>query len=472
MTRRARREGPADAGLSFVEVLVSVVILGLAGVAVLGAAAASARGSALQRNHANAQSVTAAAADVVMGITPVTCNVAAATYQAGARARVDALALGGGWTGATVTVGVVREWNTALRRFDTGCVTTNPELVTPQLVPLTITSPDGRTTKQVEVVTAAIPDRVPIGNPWVFGEAPFALVSFGSVRLADQFHVWGGAAVGGNISFVGNNAELGKNTPGIYVAGTDGAPSSLLVEGRIDFASSSGRLKVMSGWVHVGDMSNAQYGYESSHLVLRASAAAGPRVEFDFQTAQAGRPETLNQGGLYDFVAAKHVFTSESLALAQLPGQCADATSAKLVDQWGVAATSGNAWWQITPGRVNVLTTTMSQLGPYGSININGPRANRDTPLIVNVMDPGAVTFDKGNITQNMDQHTIWNFPNATSINVSGLVSGTLLAPSAAVTLNAEIRGALIADSVAGGYAIKWDQARPDIRDIACDRGV
>jgi choice-of-anchor A domain-containing protein len=114
----------------------------------------------------------------------------------------------------------------------------------------------------------------------------------------------------------------------------------------------------------------------------------------------------------------------------------------------------------------------MSQLGPYHSINLNGPGANRDTPLIVNVMDAGAITFAKGSITQNMDPHTIWNFPNATSIDVSGLVSGTLLAPSAAVTLNAEVRGALIADSVTGGYAVKWDQARPDIRDIACDRGV
>jgi choice-of-anchor A domain-containing protein len=208
--------------------------------------------------------------------------------------------------------------------------------------------------------------------------------------------------------------------------------------------------------------------------VLRAKpeVPSQSRVEFDSSTTQFNQRDTLNRGGLYDFVAAKHVFTAESLALAQLPGQCADATSAKLVDQHGVAATSGNAWWQITPGRVNVLTTTMSELGPYGSVNINGPRADRDTPLIINVMDAGAVTFSKGNITQNMDEHTIWNFPNATSIDVTGLVSGTLLAPSAAVTLNSEVRSALIADSISGGYAVKWEQFTPDIRDIACDRGV
>jgi choice-of-anchor A domain-containing protein len=230
----------------------------------------------------------------------------------------------------------------------------------------------------------------------------------------------------------------------------------------------------MSGWVHIGDMSNAEYATESSHLVLRANpeVPSQSRVEFDFSTSQASQPQTLDRGGLYDFEAAKHVFTSVSLALAQLPGQCADATSAKLVDQHGVAATSGNAWWQLTPGRVNVLTTTMSELGPYGNINLNGPGADHDTPLIINVMDAGAVTFGKGSVTQNMDEHTIWNFPNATSIEVSGLVAGTLLAPSAAVTLDSEVRSALIADSVIGGYAVKWDQARPDIRDIACDRGV
>jgi hypothetical protein len=53
-------------------------------------------------------------------------------------------------------------------------------------------------------------------------------------------------------------------------------------------------------------------------------------------------------------------------------------------------------------------------------------------------------------------------------------VSGTLFAPNAAVTLHSEVRGALLADSVTGGYAVKWSlsQARPDIREIECERGV
>jgi choice-of-anchor A domain-containing protein/prepilin-type N-terminal cleavage/methylation domain-containing protein len=466
----------ADRGFTLVEVLVSIVLLGLGGVAVLGAVAASARGSNVQRHHANAQSVAAAAADALMGLRPVPCTTAADDYQTAARASVDALALSGGWSGSTLTVTKVQEWNATAKAFDSGCVTTNPELVTPQLVSLRVAGTDGGTTKEFQVVTGAIPDHVRIGLPWVFGQAPFALVAFGDVHMEGQLHVWGGAAIGGDLSFSGNNAEIGKDSPGVFIAGTDSEPSSLLVEGKVDWTKSDGVLKVMSGWVHVNDMSNSKTEIVSSHLAIQPTAGGSTMIDFQDtgSDSQINQQHTVNQGGLYDFEAAQHVFTEVSLAMAALPGQCADATSARLVDNKGVPATSGNAFWEITPNRVNVLTTTIAGLGPMDSINNNGPSADHDTPLIINVMDAGAVVFDKGDISQNMDPYTIWNFPYATSIDVTGLVSGTLYAPNAAVTLQSEVRGALLADSVTGGYAVKWSlsQARPDIREIECERGV
>jgi len=67
-----------DRGMSYVEVLVSVILLGTAGVAVLGAAASAARGASTQRAVADSQIVLAAASDGLSGVTPVACAQALA----------------------------------------------------------------------------------------------------------------------------------------------------------------------------------------------------------------------------------------------------------------------------------------------------------------------------------------------------------------------------------------------------------
>jgi choice-of-anchor A domain-containing protein len=481
--RRVRRTSP-DAGFSFVEVLVSVVILGLAGVAVLGAAAAAARGSSVQRSHSNAQSVIAAAADEIMGMTPVVCSSARLTYQAAARDRVAALQLGAGWTGDRIEVGPVREWDPASNQFQpyadpidpessplSACDTDTPELLTPHLVPLTVTSPNGNAIKHVDVVTSAIPDRVPIGNPLVFGESPFAVLTFGDLRMEGQLHVYGGAAVGGNLSFDGNQASLGHTSePGVYTDRGDGAPSSLIVEGRVNYyPESSGVLNVKSGWLHIGDMRNGEYATESSGLVLRGIPASAPRITFDPTITQA--PGTIERAGIYDFVAAQRVFAAESLALSQLPAQCADAKSARLLDHGNPATSeSKTAKWELWPDRVNVLSSELQYLPnfPVGKSNDAGP----NTPLIVNVIDGGSVTFSRGFLTDGMATATIWNFPNATELHITGHVDGSVLAPSAHVTIDSDVNGGIIAGSLSGGYAVKWAQYVPDIRDVLCDRGI
>lgn len=59
---------PRDLGTTFIEILVSVVILGTAGVAVLTALAAAASGSATQRGIAEAQAALATAGDAVAAV--------------------------------------------------------------------------------------------------------------------------------------------------------------------------------------------------------------------------------------------------------------------------------------------------------------------------------------------------------------------------------------------------------------------
>jgi type II secretory pathway pseudopilin PulG len=78
-TTTSTGDGPPterDRGATFIEVLVSVVILGTAGVAVLTALAAAATGASAHRSVSESQSALATAGDAI-----TTVDVAADTYQ-------------------------------------------------------------------------------------------------------------------------------------------------------------------------------------------------------------------------------------------------------------------------------------------------------------------------------------------------------------------------------------------------------
>ncbi len=65
---RVEVTAPRDLGTTFIEILVSVVILGTAGIAVMTALATAAAGSSTQRSIAHAQSALATAGDAVTAV--------------------------------------------------------------------------------------------------------------------------------------------------------------------------------------------------------------------------------------------------------------------------------------------------------------------------------------------------------------------------------------------------------------------
>lgn len=90
---------------------MSVVLLGVSGVATLGAMAASARGSALQRDHTNAHAWLQGAADVIQGTAREDCdNVGGVAGEGESRVRTayQNIARGvtnpDGWPIANITV--------------------------------------------------------------------------------------------------------------------------------------------------------------------------------------------------------------------------------------------------------------------------------------------------------------------------------------------------------------------------------
>ncbi|MCU1392954.1 MAG: spaP [Ilumatobacteraceae bacterium] len=463
-SRRPRR----DSGFSYVEVLVSVLLLGTAGVAVLGAAAQTGRGATVLRTQSDVQTALAATSDALNGITPVACATAASSYQTAARTRFDTLGLQRGWTNAAVTVTNVQSFNPTSHAFDSGCTSAGAT----QKVTITITAPDG-STKSIDVLTGSATATTPIGNPLAFANSQFSVIAQGDVTIAGT-QVYGALAVGGNLTFNGQG-PIAANSTGTFGA-VLGANNNigLIVDGSVNFTASSNVLYVNSGAAAViGDMTNGKYIAPGGTNCFVASTTATQCAPKEIAMQNGGNVVT---GHPFDFAAAFDAYKKTSTALGQLPGTCVNAASAVLRDQnnAGPWPGSGNFTLILTSGKANTLNLTAAQVNSMAGSSAVGSSssASNSTPLIINVLDAGSVSFNVPNFPQNYPRSVIWNFPNATAVTFNGALWGSLYAPLAAVTLTSDVRGVVIGGSVIGNGGVADWSNRPDIADIICDRAA
>ena len=144
--RVVTRRAPRDSGLSLVEVLVSVVLIGLAVISVLGALGGSLIASAQHRKHATTDTLLRSAAELITG--PAT------TYVTCANAATYASALPADPTGTiTVTIQSVEYWTgTAGGAFDTSCSNSSDPDLNAQRITLLATSSDGRLSETMQFV--------------------------------------------------------------------------------------------------------------------------------------------------------------------------------------------------------------------------------------------------------------------------------------------------------------------------------
>ena len=147
-----------DRGFSLVEILVAVVLLGTAGVAVLGAMGASVRASSTHRDLTNAQVWLQGAADVLQGQLREDCDDVGSAGEAEPRIRliyqgyVRALANPDGWPAADITVlQPVLFWDGD--QYQSLCH--DNDGINLQLVTIRVTSPNGRIVRTLQAVKGA-----------------------------------------------------------------------------------------------------------------------------------------------------------------------------------------------------------------------------------------------------------------------------------------------------------------------------
>jgi hypothetical protein len=150
-----------DPGISFIEVLVAIVLLGTVIVGVLAAVRTTIIGSTTERDHAKAHQWLQSAIGVIESYDFADCNLLVdvtgesvrAVYQAAIEHPVTGAKQPEGFAGAVIAVGVPRVWD-GMRfvDFESQTVCYDQYLLRQQLVELTVTGPDGRIIESVEVV--------------------------------------------------------------------------------------------------------------------------------------------------------------------------------------------------------------------------------------------------------------------------------------------------------------------------------
>jgi type II secretory pathway pseudopilin PulG len=142
MSIRNVRRVRSERGDTLVEVLIAIAVVGISSTALLAGLATAINLSGTHRGQANADVVLVSAADSVKNQTYVACpSVSTASYN-----PTQGVSLPAGWSNSNLTISTVKGWNGSAF---VACPATDGKL---QLVTITATTPDGRSTESVDVV--------------------------------------------------------------------------------------------------------------------------------------------------------------------------------------------------------------------------------------------------------------------------------------------------------------------------------
>lgn len=142
-----------DAGESLIEVLLAIMLMGIAFAAALGGMRVGLVGSAVHRSQATAETVLLSAMEKVKSeSTYKTCAVANdAAYLPDAQSVVP-----DGWDAGTVTITSVQYWNgSGFQSTDCETLEAIASILRIQLITVQVTSPDGEAVESMSFVKRA-----------------------------------------------------------------------------------------------------------------------------------------------------------------------------------------------------------------------------------------------------------------------------------------------------------------------------
>jgi type II secretory pathway pseudopilin PulG len=156
--RTPRRDRPRDAGLSMIEIVVSVTLLGTGGVSMLGAMTATVTASAYERDHSRAQVWLQSAIEELQAADRQGCDQGEETVRANYLSLLRAEVINPpGWADSQLTIEKpVKAWDGEKYwdPYDTTAPATcfDNQGFKLQLITIVVTNPDGKVIEQVSVV--------------------------------------------------------------------------------------------------------------------------------------------------------------------------------------------------------------------------------------------------------------------------------------------------------------------------------
>lgn len=157
--RRRRRHRSGDRGVSFIEILVTIVLLGTTAIATLAAVRATVISTTVERDHSKAQQWLQSATGVIIDydfLLPDCVNptLDGPAVQAAYQTEIDnETTQPYGFAGGTIDVLIPEVWDgTSYVPFASQTLCYDDDLLRQQLVTIEVTSPNGRILESVEVV--------------------------------------------------------------------------------------------------------------------------------------------------------------------------------------------------------------------------------------------------------------------------------------------------------------------------------
>ena len=239
----------------------------------------------------------------------------------------------------------------------------------------------------------------------------------------------------------------------------DPAPIGLYVGGGVVWPANQSVLKVLNGYttkIAGAATFDAFNKNPNDYQIVEPGAGidSSPRIEGTVGQS----PDSIGEpvGDLIDIPGAFSQYrdlTSEMAACAQtvVPR---NANGDPLDDP---IPAGSNVYLTLTAGQTNVLNLTTEELATLGQFTFTGQPPAPGTPLLVNITG-GSYTGtwpNQAGISGTNAPYILWNFPDATTVTVTGgdSVEGTLYAPNADLTWQAtnNLEGNVIAESLVHG---------------------